>query len=234
MVAVVEGLARRGEADGDRAAHPGSAAQADGRYWSRSPDTDVFAGGTSLYGVADLIGLAEDTHDFEARYIDGLVGPLPEARPLYVERSPLSTLPTSAARSCLLQGLEDKIVPPRQAEMFRDALAAKGIAHAYVAFEGEQHGFRRPRMSSRALEAELSFYGQVLGFEPVDVPKLPLVGGERLKLRRSGTHDLATVDVEDVPGDPAGVVGQQKQAHPHQIVGLTLSLQGERADRGRA
>ena len=177
VVAVVEGLASRGEADGDKLLIRGRSAGG----WTvlvALTRTDVFAGGASYYGVADLIGLAEDTHDFESRYIDGLVGPLPETQPLYVERSPLSHVEDVSCPILLLQGLEDKIVTPHQAEIFRDALAAKGIPHAYIAFEGEQHGFRRAENIERALEAELSFYGQVLGFEPVDVPKIELVGGD--------------------------------------------------------
>jgi dipeptidyl aminopeptidase/acylaminoacyl peptidase len=128
----------------------------------------------SYYGVADLVGLAEDTHDFEAHYVDGLVGPLPEARDVYEERSPLSHLNELHCPILLLQGTEDRIVPPKQAEMMRDAMARRGIAHAYIAFAGEQHGFRRAETVERALEAELSFYGQVTGFDPPDVPVLPL------------------------------------------------------------
>lgn len=175
VVAAVQGLAQQEEADGDRLLIRGGSAGG----WTvlaALTGTDVFAGGASYYGVADLMGLVEDTHDFESRYMDGLVGPLPQSRRLYAERSPLSHVDEVSCPILLLQGLEDKIVTPRQAEMFRDALQKKGITHAYLAFEGEQHGFRRAENVERALEAELSFYGQVLGFVPPDVPVLPLAG----------------------------------------------------------
>ncbi|MDP9397888.1 MAG: prolyl oligopeptidase family serine peptidase [Actinomycetota bacterium] len=139
--------------------------------------TDVFAAGTSYYGVADLLRFAEDTHDFESRYLDSLVGPLPEAQELYVARSPLSHVDSLASPVLLLQGLDDEVVPPSQSELFRDAAARKGIRHAYLAFEGEAHGFRRAETISRCLEAELSFYGQVLGFDPPGAPRLPLSTG---------------------------------------------------------
>ena len=136
--------------------------------------TDAFGAGTSYFGVAELLRFAKDTHDFESRYLDGLVGPLPEAHDLYVERAPLSHVDDVSCPVLLLQGLDDHIVPPSQAEMFRDALVAKGIRHAYLAFEGEQHGFRKAENVITSLEAELSFYGQVFGFTPPGVPVLEL------------------------------------------------------------
>lgn len=175
VVAAVNGLVERGEADPRRLVIRGGSAGG----WTvlaALTRSDAFAGGTSYYGVADLMGLVDDTHDFESRYIDGLVGPLPEAREIYDERSPLSHVDALECPILLLQGAEDKIVTPRQAEMFRDAMVRKGIPHAYIAFAGEQHGFRRAENIERALEAELSFYGQVLGFVPVDVPVLELTG----------------------------------------------------------
>ena len=134
-----------------------------------------FAAGTSYYGVADLVAMAQDTHDFESRYLDGLVGPLPEARAVYDDRSPLSRVDRLDRPVLLLQGLEDPVVPPAQAELFLAALEGTGVPHAYLPFEGEAHGFRRAATVVAALEAELSFYGQVLGFDPPDVPVLPLV-----------------------------------------------------------
>ncbi|MGI8535294.1 MAG: S9 family peptidase [Mycobacteriales bacterium] len=133
-----------------------------------------FAAGASYYGVADLLALAADTHDFESRYFDSLVGPLPEARALYDARSPLSSVDRLDRPVLLLQGLDDPVVPPAQAEVFLAALRGKGVPHAYLAFEGEAHGFRRSETVVAALEAELSFYGQVFGFTPPDVPVLPL------------------------------------------------------------
>ncbi len=134
----------------------------------------VFAAGASYYGVAELMQFARDTHDFESRYLDGLIGPLPEAAELYEERAPLSHVDSLSCPVLLLQGAEDRVVPPSQAELFRDALQRKQIRHAYLLFEGEQHGFRRAETIITALEAELSFYGQVLGFEPVGIPRLAL------------------------------------------------------------
>ncbi|GAC1445048.1 MAG: prolyl oligopeptidase family serine peptidase [Mycobacteriales bacterium] len=130
----------------------------------------VFAVGTSYFGVVDLLSFAETTHDFESRYLDGLIGPLPAARQLYIDRSPLAHVDTLDRPLLVLQGLDDPVVPPAQAERLVEALRSKGIAHAYLAFPGEAHGFRKAENVTAALEAELSFYGQVLGFDPPDVP----------------------------------------------------------------
>lgn len=135
----------------------------------------VFAAGASYYGVVDLLPLAETTHDFEAHYLDGLVGPLPEGRQVYVDRSPLTHIHRLDRPLLVLQGLDDPVVPPAQAQLLVEALRSKGIPHAYLPFEGESHGFRRAENIAAALEAELSFYGQVLGFDPPDVPVLPVV-----------------------------------------------------------
>ncbi|MGH1494058.1 MAG: prolyl oligopeptidase family serine peptidase [Acidimicrobiales bacterium] len=131
--------------------------------------SDAFAAGTSLYGVADLTALAADTHKFESRYLDRLVGPYPERKDLYEERSPINHTDRLTSPLLVLQGLEDEIVPPNQSEAIVAALAAKGVPHAYVPFEGEQHGFRRAENIIRSLEVELWFYGRILGFEPADV-----------------------------------------------------------------
>jgi dipeptidyl aminopeptidase/acylaminoacyl peptidase len=126
---------------------------------------DTFAAGASHYGVADLEALATETHKFESRYLDGLIGPYPARRDRYVERSPVHHLEGFDRPLIVLQGLEDEIVPPNQAEMIVDALRARGVPVAYVTFEGEQHGFRRAANIRRALDAELSFYAQVFGFD---------------------------------------------------------------------
>ena len=172
-VAAVQALCDRGDADPARLAIRGGSA---GGWTALSAltDTDVFAAGTSYYGVAELVTLAEDTHDFESRYLDGLIGPLPEARHLYDQRAPLNKIDQLSCPVLLLQGADDQVVPVSQALMFRDALAAKGIAHAYLEFADEQHGFRRESSIVASLEAELSFYGQVLGFTPPGVPRLAL------------------------------------------------------------
>lgn len=135
--------------------------------------SDDFAAGTSLYGVADLTALAADTHKFESRYLDGLVGPYPARRDRYEERSPINSTDQLSSPLLVLQGLEDEIVPPNQSEAIVDALAAKGVPHAYVPFEGEQHGFRRAENIIRSFEVELWFYGRILGFQPNDEIEAP-------------------------------------------------------------
>jgi dipeptidyl aminopeptidase/acylaminoacyl peptidase len=166
-IAAARHLAQVGEVDPARLAIRGGSA---GGFTTLAVLTgsDGFAAGTSLYGVADLEALARDTHKFESRYLDGLVGPYPDARHVYVERSPIHHTDRLRTPLLVLQGLEDEIVPPNQSEAIVAALAAKGIPHAYLAFEGEQHGFRRAETIVRSLEAELWFYGRVLGFEPAD------------------------------------------------------------------
>jgi dipeptidyl aminopeptidase/acylaminoacyl peptidase len=173
VVAAASGVADQGIADAARLAIRGGSAGG----WTvlcALTASDRFAAGISRYGVADLRALAADTHDFEARYLDRLVGPLPEAEAVYVERSPLSHLERFTTPMLLEQGLEDAVVPPAQSEAVRDALAARGVTHAYLAFEGEGHGFRRPETIVQSLEAELSFLGQVLGFATPGVPALDL------------------------------------------------------------
>lgn len=128
--------------------------------------SDVFAAGASSYGVADLTALAEETHKFESRYLDGLVGPYPEAKATYDDRSPINHVDRLDSPLIVFQGLEDEIVPPNQSEMVVDALQAKGVTVEYHAFEGEQHGFRKSETVIAVLEAELAFYGRVLGFTP--------------------------------------------------------------------
>ena len=160
-------LADRGDVDRERLAIDGASA---GGYTTLAALTfyDVFRAGASYYGVSDLAALAQETHKFEARYLDSLVGPYPERQDLYRERSPIHYTDRLSCPLLLLQGLEDAIVPPNQAEMMFDAVRGKGIAAACVLFEGEQHGFRRAENIKRALEAELYFYSRVFGFELAD------------------------------------------------------------------
>jgi dipeptidyl aminopeptidase/acylaminoacyl peptidase len=129
---------------------------------------DEFAAGASYYGVADLVTFHEDTHKFESHYDEYLVGPWPESIDVYRERSPVNHADAISRPLLLLQGLDDKVVPPAQSEVIVEALARRDIPHAYIAFEGEGHGFRKAENVRRALEAHLSFLGQVLGFEPAD------------------------------------------------------------------
>ncbi|CAL4859348.1 prolyl oligopeptidase family serine peptidase [Microbacterium sp. MM2322] len=173
VAAAASGLAADGRADAGRIAIAGGSAGG----WTvlaALVGTDVFGAGISRYGVGDARLLATDTHDFEARYLDGLIGPLPEAEALYVERSPLGRTEGFRVPVLLLQGAEDAVVPPTQAEAIRDALAAKGVPHAYVLYEGEGHGFRSATTVVHALESELAFLGQVFGFETPGVTAITL------------------------------------------------------------
>ncbi|MGD9906589.1 MAG: prolyl oligopeptidase family serine peptidase [Vicinamibacterales bacterium] len=129
---------------------------------------DTFKAGASYYGISDLEVLATDTHKFESRYMDSLVGPYPAMQSVYRERSPIHAVDRLNCALILLQGLEDKVVPPNQSEMMADAVRKKGLPVAYVTFPGEQHGFRKAENIVRALEAELYFYGKVFGFTPAD------------------------------------------------------------------
>ncbi|KAJ2886376.1 Esterase lipase thioesterase active site, partial [Coemansia aciculifera] len=129
---------------------------------------EVFAVGASLYGISDLEVLAKETHKFEAQYPVHLVGPYPEARTVYQSRSPLFAAEALSCPVIFLQGLEDKVVPPNQATLMVDELRAKGLKVAHLEFEGEQHGFRQATNIVRALEAQLFFFGRVLGFTPSD------------------------------------------------------------------
>jgi dipeptidyl aminopeptidase/acylaminoacyl peptidase len=171
-------LAGRGAVDGDRLIIQGGSA---GGYTTLCALTfrDIFQAGASYYGVSDLAALAQETHKFESRYLDRLVGPYPERADLYRERSPIHFTDRLSCPVIFFQGLEDPVVPPSQAESMVEALQAKGLPVAYVPFEGEQHGFRRAEHIKRALEAELYFYARVFGFElaepvePVPIENLP-------------------------------------------------------------
>ena len=141
---------------------------------------DTFEAGASYYGVADLRALAEETHKFESRYLDGLVGPLPEAAEVYEARSPVAHPAGITAPLLLLQGGEDEVVPPAQAEAMIDALVANETPYAYVEFPEERHGFRDADNVARAHAAELAFYGAAFGFDPAgDVDGVELLVGER-------------------------------------------------------
>ena len=134
----------------------------------------VFSAATSYFGVSDLRPFVTDTHDFESRYLDGLIGPLPAADALYEERAPVGHVTPLTCPVLLLQGLDDPIVPPSQSEAIARDLAAHGIPYAYIAFEGESHGFRKAETNIASLEAELAFYGQVFGFTPPGVAPIKL------------------------------------------------------------
>jgi len=129
---------------------------------------DEFASGASYFGVADLVSFHDETHKFESHYDEYLVGPWPEAVDLYRERSPVTHADSISDPLLLLQGLDDKVVPPSQSEVIVDALKGRGLPYAYIAFAGEGHGFRKAENIKRASEAHLSFLGRVSGFEPAD------------------------------------------------------------------
>lgn len=173
------GLATAGEADRARLGIRGGSA---GGWTALAAVTSglkdaseaVFAAATSYYGVSDLRPFVTDTHDFESRYVDGLIGPLPEADALYEERAPVGHVTPLTCPVLLLQGLDDPIVPPSQSEAIARDLAAHGIPHGYIAFDGESHGFRKAETNIAALEAELAFYGEVFGFTPPGIPPVKL------------------------------------------------------------
>ena len=171
---VARALAAEGAADEGRLAIRGGSAGG----WTTACSliaSDIYQGGIIYYPILDLAGWRTgETHDFESQYLESLVGPWPQARAAYRDRSPVNNAGKLSAPFLLLQGLEDVICPPSQCERFLQRVAGRGIPHAYLAFEGEQHGFRGAGTIVAALEAELSFLGQVLGFEPRDVPRLPL------------------------------------------------------------
>jgi len=129
-------------------------------------NSDVFAAGASYFGVASLEGLALDTHDFESRYLDSMIGPYPERKDLYIERAPITHAENLTSPLILFQGLDDKVVPPDQSRAFRDVCLRKGIKHEYHEYVGEGHGFRKAENQIHCIERELNFYGEVIGFTP--------------------------------------------------------------------
>ncbi|MGW3623462.1 S9 family peptidase [Streptomyces sp. NPDC000880] len=172
--AVAEALAAEGTADPARLAIRGGSAGG----WTAAASlttTDVYACGTIIYPVLDLVSWAGgETHDFESQYLQSLIGPLAEVPGRYRERSPLQHSDRISTPFLLLQGLDDVICPPVQCERFLARMAGRGIPHAYIAFEGEGHGFRRAETVIRALESELSLYAQIFGITRPDVPQLEL------------------------------------------------------------
>ncbi|MGC9495770.1 prolyl oligopeptidase family serine peptidase [Streptomyces sp. WG7] len=174
--AVALALADEGVADRERLAVRGGSAGG----WTAAASltaTDVYACGTVSYPILDLTGWGTgETHDFESRYLEGLIGPYAEVPARYVERSPAAHADRITAPFLLLQGLDDVICPPVQCERFLARMEGRGVPHAYLTFEGEGHGFRRAETMVRALEAELSLYAQVFGLDPRGIPTLELTG----------------------------------------------------------
>jgi len=176
-ISAARSLAAAGEADPARLAIRGGSAggwTALAAVTTHAERDAVFGAATSYFGVADLREFATQTHDFESRYLDGLVGPLPGFEAIYTERSPAGHVTAATCPILLLQGLDDPVVPPAQSEAIAAQLAAHDIPYAYLAFEGESHGFRRTETIITCLEAELSFYGQILGFAVPAIPELKL------------------------------------------------------------
>jgi dipeptidyl aminopeptidase/acylaminoacyl peptidase len=157
-------LVEQGKADAARLIIRGGSAGGYTTLAALTFHSAVFQAGASYYGICDLEVLARDTHKFESRYLDSLVGPYPAMRDVYRARSPIHFVDNLSCALILFQGLEDKVVPPNQAEMMADAVRRKGLPVAYVTFTGEQHGFRKAETIIRSLEAEWSFYGEVFGF----------------------------------------------------------------------
>jgi dipeptidyl aminopeptidase/acylaminoacyl peptidase len=185
-------LAESGEADGKRLGIRGGSAGGwtalaavtsgvgvlgNGAQGGNGTRERVFAAVASYFGVADLRAFAEHTHDFESRYLDGLIGPLPESEALYAERAPVGHVNDATCPVLLLQGLDDPVVPPAQAESIAADLSAHGIPYAYITFAGESHGFRKAENIVASMEAELSFYGQIMGFVPPGIPPVSLAEG---------------------------------------------------------
>ncbi len=169
-------LAAAGEVDAARLSISGGSA---GGYTTllALARSDAFAAGNSAFGVADLVTFAQTTHKFESRYLDWLVGPLPDALDVYSERSPITHAEDIRAPVFIAQGLDDKVVTRDQAEQIVEALQRSGVPHVYLALEGEGHGFRRRESLVRLLSLSTSFYGQVFGFEPADdVERVEIVG----------------------------------------------------------
>ena len=187
VMAAALALAEAREADGKRLGVRGGSAggwtalaAVTSGIGAAGPDPDqgaVFAAAVSYFGVSDLRGFAAQTHDFESRYLDGLIGPLPESGALYAERAPIGHVSGLTCPILLLQGLDDPVVPPAQSESIATELSARGIRYALITFAGESHGFRKAESIVASLEAELSFYGQIMGFTPPGVPPVPLTGG---------------------------------------------------------
>lgn len=180
----VKYLIERGDVDENRLAITGGSA---GGYTTLSALTfrTFFTAGSSYYGVSDLETLVRDTHKFESRYLDRLIGPYPEQTALYRQRSPIYFTDRLSCPIILFQGLEDKVVPAEQAQMMFEAVKRKGLPVAYLPFEGEQHGFRKAETIKRVLDAELFFYSRIFGFIPSDpIESIPIENDSSLNKPR--------------------------------------------------
>src|SRR3989442_503535 len=188
-------LASRRQADGERLGIRGGSA---GGYTTLCAlaFTATFKAGASYFGVSDLELLAKDTHKFESRYLDRLVGPYPERRDIYRARSPIDHVDGISSALILFQGLEDKVVPPDQSEKIFEAVKAKGLPVAYIAYEWEQHGFRRAENIKRSYEAELYFYSKIFRFNLAD--QIEPVTIENLDVKETKPPDRALEITETI------------------------------------
>jgi dienelactone hydrolase len=186
VAAAAQFLVERGDVDPQQLAITGGSA---GGYTTLAALAfrDVFSAGVSRYGIGDLEMLAADTHKFESRYMDRLVGPYPEMADVYRKRSPIHFLDRISCPVLVMQGLEDRVVPPSQAESLVAALTARHIPCAYLAFPGEGHGFRGADAIRRSLDAEIQFLAYVFGFVPADpLEPLDMPGLDAWRQRRLG------------------------------------------------
>jgi dipeptidyl aminopeptidase/acylaminoacyl peptidase len=209
VIAAALALAEDGQADIRRMAIRGASAGGWTALAAVTTGTSlgtVFSAATSYYGVADLREFASEAHDFQSRYLHGLIGPLPGFDTVYIERSPVGHVTGSTCPVLLLQGLDDPIVPPTQAESMAADLSANGIRHALLTFKGESHGFRKAETLIACLEAELGFYGEILGFATPGIPPLPLVTPAKTQApAQTAAQAPAQTAAESTPG-PAGIV----------------------------
>lgn len=166
VVAGARYCAAEGLADGARMAIYGGSAGGYVVLAALAFHPDVFKAGVNLFGISDLEALAADTHKFEAHYTDTLIGPLPQAKAIYRARSPLYAADAIRAPLLTLQGLDDKAVPPSQSQAIYDAVKANGVPTAYIAFEGEGHGFRKAENQRRTLAATHAFLARVFDLAP--------------------------------------------------------------------
>ena len=184
-VAGARWLAEQGRVDGRRLAVRGGSASGYSTLCALA-FRDDFSAGVSYFGIGDLLAFSRETHKFESRYLDRLVGPLPESESVYRERSPVRHAARITCPVLILQGLDDRIVPPSEAARIVDALWERRIPHAYLAFEGEDHGFRKADSIVRSFEAELSFFAQVFGFDPADeIAPIEVQGIDAWQARRA-------------------------------------------------
>jgi dipeptidyl aminopeptidase/acylaminoacyl peptidase len=213
VIAAAQAVVQSGEADADRLAIRGFSA---GGWTALAAVTThardgLFKAAASYSGIADLRGFAAKTHDFESRYLDGLIGPLPGFAARYAERSPLGHVSADTVPVLLLQGEDDRIVIPAQARGLAKELKAHGVRHALLEFESESHGFRRAESITASLEAEFSFYAQALGFTSRDIPMLKLAGAACPPVQEPPPVPESPLAPEPADGAPEADLGLSRE-----------------------